>query len=145
MQECYHERLEKGSQMHVIYEILNGHADDHSVLAFLSHAHNGSILAQSDSPERGHLELMLNETSRRTIDVSRHSNDVHLAEIDICMHHTYADSEPKYLSVFFHVYHLEKVVAYYKELEHVDNSSMNVHVSALTQTIELQLGIRAFR
>ena len=68
-QECYHELLEKGSQMHVIYEILNGHAEDRSVLAFLSNTHNGSVLAQSDTPERGHLELMLNETSRRTSDV----------------------------------------------------------------------------
>ena len=55
--------------MHVIYEILNAHAEDRSVLAFLSNTHNGSVLAQSDTPERGHLELMLNETSRRTSDV----------------------------------------------------------------------------
>ena len=61
------------------------------------------------------------------------------------MHHTYADSNPRYLSVFFHVYHLEKVITHYKELEHFDNSSVNVHVSEQTHLIDLQLGALVFR
>jgi len=33
------------------------------------------------------------------------------------------------MSVFFHVYHIEKILASIKEVEHFDNASINAHVS----------------
>lgn len=45
------------------------------------------------------------------------------------MTHTQSDTYVKYMSVFFHVYHVEKILASIKDAEHFDNSSINVHVS----------------
>jgi hypothetical protein len=45
------------------------------------------------------------------------------------MTHGKSDNYVKYMSVFFHVYHIEKILASIKEIEHFDNSSINVHVS----------------
>jgi hypothetical protein len=54
---------------------------------------------------------------------------IFLAVIDICMTHARTDSSAKYMSVFFHVYHIGKILASIKEAEHFDNSSINAHVS----------------
>ena len=53
-----------------------------------------------------------------------------LALIDICMTHAVTDTYVKYISVFLHVYHVEKILASMKDAEHFDNSSINAHVSA---------------
>ena len=45
------------------------------------------------------------------------------------MTHTKLDTNAKYMSVFFHVYHIENILASIKENEHFDNSSINAHVS----------------
>jgi hypothetical protein len=52
-----------------------------------------------------------------------------LALIDICMDHVHSDTYVKYMSVFFHVYEVEKILAQLKDVEHFDNSSINVLVS----------------
>jgi hypothetical protein len=46
------------------------------------------------------------------------------------MTHAKSDTYVKYMSVFFHVYHIEKILASIKEVEHFDNSSINVHVKS---------------
>jgi hypothetical protein len=51
-----------------------------------------------------------------------------LALIDICMNHEESYSYVKYLSVFFHVYYVEKIIAELKEFEQFDNSSINARV-----------------
>jgi hypothetical protein len=51
-----------------------------------------------------------------------------LALVDVCMTHAKSDSSAKYMSVFFHVYHVEKILASIQEVHHFDNSSINVHV-----------------
>ncbi len=56
---------------------------------------------------------------------------IFLAVIDICMTHAKSDSYVKYMSVFFHVYHIEKILASIKEVEHFDNSSINAHVNLI--------------
>ncbi|CAF0718884.1 unnamed protein product [Adineta steineri] len=110
-EECYHEVLDNGTSMYFMYEILNAHTNDNSIVAYFRNAHNGSIIAVSTTPQRGHLEIIANETT----------------VIDICMTHAQADTYVKYMSVFFHVYHIEKILASIKEVEHFDNSSMNAH------------------
>ena len=45
------------------------------------------------------------------------------------MSHTKSDSHMKYMSVFFHVYHIEKIMASIKEVEHFDNASIGAHVN----------------
>jgi hypothetical protein len=45
------------------------------------------------------------------------------------MTHSKSDSSAKYMSVFFHVYHIEKILASIKEVEHFDNASINAHVN----------------
>ncbi len=45
------------------------------------------------------------------------------------MTHARVDTSVKYMSVFFHVYHIEKILASIKQVEHFDNSSINAHVS----------------
>ncbi|CAF1669888.1 unnamed protein product, partial [Adineta ricciae] len=47
--------------------------------------------------------------------------------IDICMTHAKTDTYVKYMSVFFHVYHIGKILESIKEVEHFDNSSINAH------------------
>jgi hypothetical protein len=54
---------------------------------------------------------------------------VFLALIDICMEHEIYDSSAKYLSVFFHVYHFDKIVAQIRAGEEFHNSSLNAHVN----------------
>ena len=45
------------------------------------------------------------------------------------MTHTQSDTLVKYMSVFFHVYHVEKILADIKQVEHFDNASISSHVS----------------
>jgi len=47
------------------------------------------------------------------------------------MTHTQSDTHLKYMSVFFHVYHIEKILASIKEVEHFDNSSVTAHVNLI--------------
>ncbi len=47
------------------------------------------------------------------------------------MTHTQSDTHLKYLSVFFHVYHVEKILESIKEVQHFDNSSINAHVNLI--------------
>jgi hypothetical protein len=54
-----------------------------------------------------------------------------LALVDVCMTHTQSDTHLKYMSVFFHVYHIEKILASIKEVEHFDNSSVTAHVNLI--------------
>jgi hypothetical protein len=51
------------------------------------------------------------------------------------MTHAKSDSSAKYMSVFFHVYHVEKILASIQEVHHFDNSSINVHVSCFYSII----------
>jgi hypothetical protein len=51
-----------------------------------------------------------------------------LVVIDICMDHEKSDTYTKYMSVFFHVYHVDKILAQLKEAEKFDNSSINARV-----------------
>jgi len=48
------------------------------------------------------------------------------------MTHVQSDTYAKYMSVFFHVYHVEKILANMKEVEHFHNSSINAHVCFIT-------------
>ena len=61
--ECYHESLDNGTSIYFMYEILNAHAHDTSIVAYFLNANNGSIVAISTTPQRGHLEIIANETS----------------------------------------------------------------------------------
>jgi hypothetical protein len=62
-EECYHEILDNGTSLYFMYEILNVHAHDSSIVAYFRNANNGSIVAISTTPNRGHLEIIANETS----------------------------------------------------------------------------------
>ena len=64
-EECYHELLENGTSIYFMYEILNAHAHDSSIIAYFRNAYNGSIVAISTTPQRGHLEIIVNETCKR--------------------------------------------------------------------------------
>jgi len=44
------------------------------------------------------------------------------------MSHEQSYSYVKYLSVFFHVYHVDKILAKIKDAEQFDNSSINARV-----------------
>ncbi|CAF3597017.1 unnamed protein product [Rotaria sp. Silwood1] len=111
--ECYHELLDNGTSVYFMYEILNSQTHDSSIVAFFRNAYNGSILAVSTTPQRGNLQLTTNETTL----------------IDICMTHTKSDNSAKYLSVFLHVYHIDKILASIKEAGEFDNSSINAYNS----------------
>lgn len=63
-QECYHELLENGTSIYFMYEILNAQTHDSSIIAYIRNAKNGSIAAISTTPQRGHLQLIANETSQ---------------------------------------------------------------------------------
>ena len=63
-EECYHELLENGTSIYFMYEILNAHAHDSSIIAYFRNAYNGSIVAISTTPQRGHLEIIVNETCK---------------------------------------------------------------------------------
>ena len=62
--ECYHELLEKGSRIYFMYEILNADTHDDHIIAYFRNGNNGSIMALSRTPHRGHLDLLINETSK---------------------------------------------------------------------------------
>jgi hypothetical protein len=62
-EECYHEVLDNGTSMYFMYEILNAHSHDSSIVAYFRNAFNGSIVAISTTPQRGHLQIIANETS----------------------------------------------------------------------------------
>ncbi|CAF1034439.1 unnamed protein product [Adineta steineri] len=109
--ECYHELLEKGSRLYFMYEILNADTHDDHIIAYFRNSYTGSIIASSRTPQRGHLEYLTNET----------------ITIDICMDHEKSDTYPKYISVFFHIYQFDKIVAQLKEIEHFDNASINAN------------------
>ena len=59
------------------------------------------------------------------------------------MTHAKSDTYAKYLSVFFHVYHVEKILASIQEIQHFDNSSINAHVNSLS--LEMSMLISASR
>lgn len=63
-EECYHQPLENGTSIYFMYEILNAHTHDSSIIAYFRNAHNGSIIAISTTPQRGHLEIIVNETCK---------------------------------------------------------------------------------
>jgi hypothetical protein len=63
-EECYHELLENGTSIYFMYEILNAYAHDSSIVAYFRNAYNGSVVAVSTTPQRGHLDLIANETSK---------------------------------------------------------------------------------
>ena len=131
-EECYHELLDNGTSLYFMYEILNAHEHDSSIVAYFRNAYNGSIVAMSTTPQRGHMEIIANETSSMNDRRAIHSIDLFLSFvglIDICMTHAKSDTYVKYMSVFFHVYHIGQILASIKEVEHFDNSSMNAHVS----------------
>ena len=129
-EECYHELLDNGTSIYFMYEILNAHTHDSSIIAYFRNGYNGSILAVSTTPQRGHLEIIVNETckisSARFVRVAR--SLFTSALVDICMTHTQSDTLVKYMSVFFHVYHVEKILADIKQVEHFDNASIGSHV-----------------
>ncbi|CAF0988715.1 unnamed protein product [Rotaria sordida] len=112
-EECYHELIDNGTSIYFIYEILNAQTHDSSIIAFFRNATNGDVVAVSTAPQRGHLQLIANATS----------------VIDICMTHTKSDNSAKYISVFLHVYHIEKIAASMKDKEDFDNSSIIAHNS----------------
>jgi hypothetical protein len=63
VEECYHELLEKGSRLYFMYEILNADTHDDHIIAYFRNAYNGSIISITRTPQRGHLDLLINETS----------------------------------------------------------------------------------
>ncbi|UJR07848.1 hypothetical protein I4U23_012131 [Adineta vaga] len=121
VQECYHELVEKGSRIYFMYEILNADTNDDHIIVFFRNAHNGSIINLSRTPQRGHLDLLINETTL----------------IDICMDHETTDNYAKYMSVFLHIYHVDKILEKMKEIEHFDNVSTNVRnaIESITHRI----------
>lgn len=72
VQECYHEVLEKSSRIYFMYEILNAQSDDDRIVVFFRDAHNRNILSLSRTPRRGHLDLLINDTSERQRSHSIH-------------------------------------------------------------------------
>ncbi len=62
-EECYHELLDNGTSLYFMYEILNAHSHDSSIVAYFRNAYNRSIVAISTTPQRGHLEMIANDTS----------------------------------------------------------------------------------
>jgi hypothetical protein len=62
-EECYHELIDNRTSIYFMYEILNAHDHDNSIVAYFRNANNGSIVAISTTPQRGHLEIIANETS----------------------------------------------------------------------------------
>ncbi|CAF0804583.1 unnamed protein product [Rotaria sordida] len=113
VEECYHELLEKGSRLYFIYEILNVNTPDDNIVAYFRNSYNRSIIALSKTPQHGHLEFTTNETTL----------------IDICMAHEKSDTYMKYISVYFHIYHVDKALAQIQASENFDNSSINAHNS----------------
>lgn len=78
----------------------------------------------------------------KQVRFSNHQISSHLIYsglIDICMSHTRSDSSVKYMSVFFHVYHVEKILASIKEVQHFDNASINAHVNLSSLIIRIFL------
>lgn len=65
-EECYHELLEKSSRLYFMYEILNVHTQDDSIIAYLRNTHNNSIITVTNTRQYGHLEFTTNETSKNT-------------------------------------------------------------------------------
>ncbi|CAF3523391.1 unnamed protein product [Rotaria socialis] len=110
LEECYHELLEEGSRLYFMYDILNVDTHQDSIIAYFRNAYTRSIVAVSKT-QRGHLELTTNETTL----------------IDICMGHENPDTYVKYISVYFHIYHVEKALAKIKESEHFYNTSIDFH------------------
>ncbi|CAF1504396.1 unnamed protein product, partial [Adineta ricciae] len=123
IQECYHELLEKDSRIYFMYEILNAATPDDRIIAFFRNAYNGSILALSRTPQRGHLDLTINDTTL----------------IDICMDHETTDHYAKYMSVFLHVYQVDKVLEKIKEIEHFDNVSSAARIFLFP---DIQMSVR---
>lgn len=64
IEECFHELLEKGSRLYFMYEILNADTNDDHIIAYFRNAYNGSVIATSRTPHRGHLDLSVNETGK---------------------------------------------------------------------------------
>jgi hypothetical protein len=63
-EECYHQLLESGSSLYLMYEMLNTQSSDGNVLVYLRNAYNGNVVASSNAPERAHLEFATNESSK---------------------------------------------------------------------------------
>ena len=51
------------------------------------------------------------------------------------MNHEGLDTYVKYMSVFFHVYHVDKILEQFKEVEHFDNVSTNARVRFFPRNI----------
>ncbi|CAF1458501.1 unnamed protein product [Didymodactylos carnosus] len=67
-EECYHEVLDAGATLYFMYEILNADTHDSSIVSYVRHK-NGTILSVATTPQRGHLEVKLDDTkSMRAID-----------------------------------------------------------------------------
>ena len=112
-----------------MYEILNTATSDDHIIAFFRNASDGSMLTLSRTPQRGHLDLTVNDTSKIERFYSiRISIEMFLALIDICMDHETTDHYAKYMSVFLHVYQVNKVLEKIKEIEHFDNVSSAARV-----------------
>lgn len=52
------------------------------------------------------------------------------------MSNTQSDTYVKYISVFIHVYHVEKILATMREAQSFDNSSIAAHVSCSFSSID---------
>lgn len=68
-EECYHELLENGTSIYFMYEILNAHEHDSSIIAYFRNGLNGSIIEISTTPQRGHLQIIVNETCKNFCSV----------------------------------------------------------------------------
>ncbi|CAF2515095.1 unnamed protein product [Rotaria sp. Silwood2] len=121
VEECYHELLEKGARLYFMYEILNANTPEDSIVAYFRNAYNSSIVVISKTSQHGRLEFTTNETTL----------------IDICMSHEKSDKHVKYISVYFHVYHVDKALAKIEESQNFDSSSINVHNSLDTLTYNI--------
>lgn len=69
-EECYHELIDNGTSIYFMYEILNAHSHDSSIIAYFRNGYNGSIITVSTTPQRGHLDIIANETSSDLIHSS---------------------------------------------------------------------------
>ena len=132
MEECYHELLEKGSTLYFMFEILNPHHDNDHLVAYFRNSSNGNMLATAKSPHRAHLEFAANETGEKNnlfFEQNQQICDL-LVLIDICLDQRGEYTYVKYLSVFFHVYHVDRVIEKIKDIQQFDNSSIQAKVNS---------------
>lgn len=131
-EQCFHELLQSGSTLYFIYEILNADNDRTHITTYLRQAENEKLVGLSQTFDRGHLDFIANETSRKEKKPAEERvvffAFLRLALIDICLDHPFTRSPAKFLSIYIHIYHHERILMHYERMEIVDNISLSVRV-----------------